>query len=317
MNLDGLLLVLKPEGCTSHDIVQSVRRILHHKKVGHFGTLDPMATGLLLIALGKVTRLFSFFSKLDKEYTGRITLGMATDTYDATGTPTTPESDALPERRELAAAMHKFEGRLSQIPPIFSAKKHKGQPLYKLARANQEVSPAPSEVTVHAFQLLDYVPPHIDFKVRCSSGTYIRSLAHDLGEELGCHAFLSRLKRTRVGAFDVQEAHTLEEIQARFESDEGAVSGILLPIEDLLPQFPKLILKDSAVAVARNGGTLFPEHMLKLIPAAAPDPTAEADDPRIFRIFDPSGKLLALARQDRPGGGLHPFLVIDTSIQIA
>jgi tRNA pseudouridine55 synthase len=315
MNLDGLILIRKSEGCTSHDIVQSVRRLLRHKKVGHFGTLDPMATGLMLIALGKATRLFPFFSKLDKEYTGRITLGLATDTYDATGTPTTPECDVFPDEDKLCAGLQKFQGRLTQIPPLFSAKKYKGQPLYKLARANKPVSLSPSEVTVYSFQLLGYSPPHIDFFIKCSTGTYIRSLAHDLGLDLGCHAYLSRLERTRVGDFDLQDAHSLEEIEAQVLTD--SISKLVFPIEDLLPQFPKLILKDSAVAVARNGSPLFPEHVLKLVPAEKTAISSNDEDPGIYRVFDPTGKLLAFARREHQGSGLHPFLVIDTSVSIS
>jgi len=315
MNLDGIILVHKPEGCTSHDIVAALRKILKQKKTGHFGTLDPMATGLLLIALGKATRLFPFFSKLDKEYRGEITLGFATDTYDATGIPTTPRSDKFPKKDVLAHSIDSFVGELNQVPPAFSAKKFKGQPLYKLARAQKEVSPAPVQVKVHLFQLESYTPPLIGFKIRCSSGTYIRSLAHDLGQNLGCGAMLSRLERTRVGAYSLQNAHTLDGIDSL--AKRNCVPEVILPIEELLPEFPKLILKDSAVSLVQNGNTLFPEHVLKLLPAEASGAALETKEPEIFRVFNPEGKLMAFARKKPESHGLHPFLVIDTNTQIS
>ncbi|NOR15621.1 MAG: tRNA pseudouridine(55) synthase TruB [Candidatus Aminicenantes bacterium] len=315
MSLDGIILVHKPDGCTSHDIVKNIRKILKQKKVGHYGTLDPMATGLMLIALGKATRLFPFFSKLDKEYTGEITLGFATDSYDATGAPATPISHIFPKEDELVHNINAFQGKLNQIPPAFSAKKYKGQPLYKLARAQKEVSPTPSQVIVYSFKLESYSPPHIEFMVRCSTGTYIRSLAHDLGKKLGCGAHLSRLERTRVGDYSLQDAHTLDSIEAQEKQDSD--SDFILPIEDLLPQFPKLILKDSAVQIAQNGNTLLPEHALKLIPPVENATASQAQESEIFRVFSPEGKLVAFARKESNSMGLHPFLVIDSNVQIS
>ena len=314
MSLDGIILVHKPEGCTSHDLVNNIRKILKQKKVGHYGTLDPMATGLMLIALGKATRLFPFFSKLDKEYTGEITLGFATDSYDATGTPLPPFSDIFPKEDVLVRTIGAFQGELNQIPPIFSAKKYKGQPLYKLARAQKEVSPSSSLVTVYSFTLEKYSPPHIEFRVRCSTGTYIRSLAHDLGKKLGCGAHLSRLERTRVGEYSLQEAYTLDSIESQAKQDSDA--DLILPIEDLLPHFPKLILKDRAVRIAQNGNTLLPEHALKLIPPVI-DVTNQSQASEIFRVFSPEGKLVAFARKESDSMGLHPFLVIDSDTQIS
>lgn len=315
MSIDGIVLVNKPEGCTSHDIVDALRNILNQKKTGHFGTLDPMATGLLLIALGKATRLFPFFSKLDKEYRGEITLGFATDSYDATGVPTTPSSNKFPNEDVLKHTIQSFVGEQTQIPPAFSAKKYKGQPLYKLARAQKEVSPAPAQINVQLFQLERYSPPQLGFIIRCSSGTYIRSLAHDLGKKLGCGAMLSRLERTCVGAFSLEDAYTLDGIESL--AKRNCVSEAVLPIEELLPEFPKLILKDSAVLVAQNGNTLYPEHVLKLIPAEAAEADFNLKEPTIFRVFNPQGKLMAFARKKSDSHGLHPFLVIDTNTQIS
>ena len=178
--LDGLIVVDKPRGPTSHDVVARVRRILGGVKAGHCGTLDPDASGVLLVAVGRAARLFPFLSGHDKAYAGAIRFGFATDTYDAAGRPTTPVSDDLPGETALRTAMGRFEGRIRQAPPAYSALKQDGQPLYKLARANREVRVEPREVTVHRFVLSAWAPPLAQFDVECSAGTYVRSLAHDL-----------------------------------------------------------------------------------------------------------------------------------------
>src|SRR4030042_1057422 len=189
--MDGLILVDKPQGATSHDVVARIRRIIDQRQVGHFGTLDPLATGLLLVAVGSATRLFPRYSLHDKVYSGKMRLGYATDTYDAQGKPTSVESDRLPNRDTLVEAMGKFNGRLEQVPPPYSAKKVAGKPLYKWARAKKTVAPRASQVTVYAFNLGGYSPPHVEFDVHCASGTYVRSLVHALGQTLGCGAHLS------------------------------------------------------------------------------------------------------------------------------
>jgi tRNA pseudouridine55 synthase len=179
MNKEGLILVNKPAGLTSHDIVLRIRDILQLSKVGHFGTLDPIATGLLLIAVGKATRFFPFYSKMDKSYHGTIRLGWATSTYDTEGEPITEEVTSFPAQEKIEAALQSFSGRISQLPPLFSAKKFKGKPLYYLARNQKKVERQPIEVEIYRFQLIDYQPPFLEFKLDCSSGTYVRTLAHD------------------------------------------------------------------------------------------------------------------------------------------
>lgn len=210
--LEGVLLIDKPSGMTSHDVVDRVRRVLRMKRIGHAGTLDPMATGLLIILVGKATRLSQYLTSLDKVYEGTIILGQTTNTHDADGEivasrPVPPLSEA-----EARQAMNEFVGDQYQTPPMFSAKKREGVPLYKLARKGQEVEREPRFIRIAQFELLRFDLPELDVRVRCSKGTYIRTLAHDLGEKLGCGAHLSSLRRTATDRFAIEQAATLEEL---------------------------------------------------------------------------------------------------------
>ena len=309
--MDGLILVHKPLKLTSHDVVDRIRILLGTKRVGHFGTLDPQATGLLIIAVGKATRLFPFYSKQDKSYAGRMRLGFSTDTYDLEGKPSSPESKAFPVRKRLELAMRGFLGEIDQIPPPYSAKKHKGLPLYVYARQNKEIEAKPAKVTVHSFKLLSYEPPLLDIKIRCSSGTYIRSLAHDLGQTLGCGAHLVSLERTSVGSFSVDNSFHLEDLNALTRQNQ--YEKFLIPLEGLLPEMSKVILKESGKTKAQNGNTIYAEHIQKLIPPDRPSSDIKSED-RIFRLFSSDGKLIAFARKTSENNGLHPFLVIDTDL---
>ncbi len=303
MSLEGLLVVDKPAGPTSHDVVQRVRKALGTRRVGHGGTLDPDATGVLLVAAGRATRFFPFLAKESKSYDGRIRLGFATDTYDASGQPASEERSDLPDAWRVEAAMKTFEGPIMQTPPRFSAKKLGGRPVYKLARAEVEFTLAPAAVTVARFALRAYRPPFVEFEADCSAGTYIRSLAHDLGLLLGCGAHLATLRRTAVGPYALDDAVAL----ADFEEDaaHGRAEGHIAPVESLLPGAPAVVVLPEAEARVRNGAPLEPAHFrpaqgLSALPAEA----------ALVRLFSPSGRLLALARP-RPGGsGLHPFLVL-------
>lgn len=306
MIIDGLLLVDKPPGVTSHHVVLEIRKIFPFNKVGHCGTLDPMATGLLIVALGKATRLFPFFSKADKVYQGQIRLGYSTDSYDSQGEPVSQEKKDFPSQQKLVNMMKKFQGEIDQIAPPFSAKKYKGKPLYVLARKKKEFKLKSSKVFVHFFDLTSYSPPFLHFAVKCSSGTYVRSLAHDLGQALGCGAHLSRLNRTKVGDFDLDQACSLEDIRRLVK--EGKIESILFPLETLLPQFPKVILNENGTALVRNGNLIsskdilgiFPQHNSLLVP------TQE----HVFKLFNKEGKLLVFGRKDIQRGSIHPFLVI-------
>jgi len=212
--LEGVLLVDKPGEHTSHDVIARLRGKLHMRRIGHAGTLDPMATGLLIVLLGKATRVSQYLISLDKEYEGTIELGKTTDSHDADGN--VMETRPVPEltESEVAAAMRGFLGDQYQVPPMFSAIKVGGVPLYKKARRGEEVVREPRFIRVMSWDLLRFAPPRIDFRLRCSKGTYVRTLAHELGGKLGCGAHLCALRRTATDRFSVSQALTMEEIEA-------------------------------------------------------------------------------------------------------
>src|SRR5690242_9384786 len=211
--MNGVMVIDKPAGLTSHDVVNRVRRILGQRSIGHLGTLDPMATGVLPLVAGGFTRLAQFYLASEKVYEGVIRFGFSTDTYDAEGEPTSePESVNL-SREVLEAHAAKFRGVIEQMPPPFSAKKIHGVPAYKLARKHKEVALEPVQVEIKEFEILTVETDRASFRARVASGTYMRSVAHDLGQLLGCGAHLESLRRTSVGEFTLADAHTLEAIQ--------------------------------------------------------------------------------------------------------
>jgi tRNA pseudouridine55 synthase len=306
--MDGLILVDKPQGATSHDIVSRIRKILDLKRVGHFGTLDPLATGLLLLAVGKATKLFPFFSKENKLYRGQIRLGFSTDTYDALGKPTSEEKVTYPDGETLTKIMNAFVGKTEQVPPPYSAKKRDGKPLYKWARAKKMILLEPSPVVIHSFDLKDYSPPILDFESRCSSGTYIRSLAHDLGQRLGCGAHLAELRRLAVGGYNVSSSHSLEQVEHLAQN--GRMADFVLPLEVLLQEFPKIILKESGVRGLQKGKTLPTEQILKVLGRGSDLQPASKDGEEICRLFSVDGKFLALAKKGESREGPVPFLLL-------
>ena len=307
--MDGLLLVHKPKDITSHDVVSRIRKILKIKKVGHFGTLDPLATGLILIAVGKVTRLFRFFLHLDKTYEGKIRMGWSTDTYDSYGHPSTGKSQNYPDRLTLLRYMKEFEGEIDQVSPPFSAKKHKGKPLYELARQRKELKLKTCCVTVYFFRLKEYDPPIIDFEAKCSSGTYIRSLAHELGQKVGCGAHLFQLTRTKIGNFSLDDSCTLDEIERLVQ--QGKTKRLFLSMESLLPELPSLVINNAAVSLVRNGNEFIVESVVKILPGKTSRSSAGKVDKNIFKVYNPQGKLIAYARRDTQCRSFHPFLVTD------
>jgi tRNA pseudouridine55 synthase len=302
--MDGLLIVDKPRGRTSHDVVLIVRKLLGLRRVGHGGTLDPEATGVLLVALGQATRFFPHLSGQDKAYEGRIRLGYATDTYDAAGRPTSEDrASALPSIDEVRAAMRSLEGEVLQAPPSYSAKKLSGRPAYKLARARKDFALAPVRVTVRAFTLVSYTPPFVAFEAACSSGTYIRSLAHDLGRRLGCGAHLYELRRTASGPYTLDRTVSLSALESA--AAEGRVRELVIPLEELLPETPAVVLVPEAVGRARNGSLLYSEHV------AGPFREAQLKGEKgLIRVFEPSGRLLGLARSSPGREAIRPFLVL-------
>ncbi len=309
--MDGILLINKPPRLTSFDVVQKVRQITGVKKVGHFGTLDPMATGLLLVAAGKATRLFSFYSKLDKIYRGQIRFGFATNTYDADGTPSTAENTNYPSDDTLIHKMADLVGKIEQIPPLFSAKKFKGKPLYVFARKDQDVKLKPVQIQIHYFRLVSYDAPFLEFEVSCSSGTYIRSLAHDLGQSVLCGAHLSQLERTAIGNFNILSSTTLVALEKI--AQENKIEEILIPLGSVLPELPQIVLNEEGVTLAKNGNMIFAKHIHALAPESFNFPKTQTKPPPICRLFNPEGRLLALGKWLPDKDGLHPYLVIDSN----
>ena len=243
---EGLVVAYKPPGITSHDVVDGVRRILGTKKVGHAGTLDPMAQGVLLLGVGRATRLLRYLSGMDKEYEGAATLGVETDTLDADGEIVRTAAVEV-SREALRSAMDRFVGEIEQVPPRYSAVKMGGRPLYETARRGEAMEAPPRHVRVDAFELVRFDPPRFDFRARCSSGTYVRSLVADVGHVLGCGAHLTRLVRTRVGPFGLDRAVMLNRIRQP------------LPLGTAVAHLPSHRLEhpDEARA-ARNGACLAP-----------------------------------------------------------
>jgi tRNA pseudouridine55 synthase len=249
--MDGAIVVDKPAGWTSHDVVNKLRRLAGTRRIGHLGTLDPMATGVLPLLLDRATRLAQFFSANEKVYEGTIRFGFATSTYDAAGEP---EGEDLhprldPERLEQVAA--RFRGSFAQTPPPVSAKKIGGVPAYKLARRNAPVELAPVTVTVEELVFLEVAGSEARIRVRCSSGTYVRSLAHDLGVLYGCGAHLAGLRRTRSGSFDLSAAHPIAGLESL--AAEGRLAEAVIPAAQLLPEIPAEILDPAAAAQVRHG----------------------------------------------------------------
>lgn len=299
--MNGVLVIDKPAGLTSHDVVNRLRRILHERSVGHLGTLDPSATGVLPMVVGNLTRLAQFYLKADKVYEGVIRFGFATDTYDAEGEVVgSPQSVALTlaQVQELAA---RFRGPLEQVPPPFSAKKIQGVPAYKLARKKKEVLLQPVQVEVKSFEILRVDGDRAAFRVHVASGTYVRSLAHDMGTAAGCGAHLESLRRTQTGEFTQADSHTLEEVENVVRA--GGVEGILIHSRKLLPDFPSVTVNEETAGYIRSGRTVnLPEF----------------SNARQVKVFLGQKELIAIA--GRIAGTLfHPKIVLSPapSLQVS
>lgn len=259
--MDGIFNIDKSEGMTSHDVVAKVRRIIKQKRVGHAGTLDPMATGVLPVVVGRATRLVEYLAEADKAYRALVRLGATSDTYDREGVITQTAGPLMPSRDEVEQALEGFRGAIEQVPPMHSALKVGGKKLYELARQGVEVERQARNVTISRLEVEAYKPPHLQLFVECSKGTYIRSLAFDLGEKLGTGALLDGLVRTRVGGFTIEDATTLEGLEAAFA--EGTWQESLKPPESILVGWPifsideateKAILQGKAVQIAGETG---------------------------------------------------------------
>jgi tRNA pseudouridine55 synthase len=262
--MNGVLIVDKPAGMTSHDVVNRVRRILRQRSVGHLGTLDPLATGVLPIVVGNYTRLAQFYTAAEKTYQGVIRFGFATDTYDAEGEATTPAQSVTLDPDRIAALAAQFRGIIEQMPPPFSAKKIHGVPAYKLARKQKEVILKPVRVEIKQFEIAEVNADRTTFRARVASGTYIRSVAQEMGARLGCGAHLESLRRTAVGEFTIEVAKTLEQIANEMEkaglnepgptgNGQLATDNLFLHPRLLLPHMPSVTADEATAARIRNG----------------------------------------------------------------
>jgi tRNA pseudouridine55 synthase len=249
--MNGVIVIDKPAGLTSHDVVNRVRRILGQRAVGHLGTLDPSATGVLPIVLGNLTRLAQFYVHSEKTYEGVIRFGFATDTYDADGEPTTPQQDVHLNCDEVRALAAQFRGVIEQMPPPFSAKKIAGVPAYKLARKNKEVALKPVQVEIKEFEILSTPANEATFRARVASGTYIRSVAHEMGQKLGCGAHLASLRRTTAAEFTVEDAHTLQALESAMQQE--IAESLFVHPRKLVPQLPSVTANEESAALIRTG----------------------------------------------------------------
>jgi tRNA pseudouridine55 synthase len=290
--MDGVLIIDKPRGLTSHDVVNRARRILRQRSVGHLGTLDPLATGVLPLVTGTLTRLAQFYAASEKIYEGVIRFGYATDTYDAEGEPTSPEQTvkvSLEQLRELTA---RFKGVIEQVPPPFSAKKVHGVPAYKLARKHKDVALKPVRVEIKELEILAADVDRAIFRARVASGTYMRSVAHDMGREMGCGAHLESLCRTTLGEFNLTQAHTLEQFEAAAKA--GEPEEMFVHPRQLLPQFPCVTATEEMATRIRSGRTVN---------------LPELSRARQVKVFSGQRELIAIAT--RVAGTLfHPKIVL-------
>jgi tRNA pseudouridine55 synthase len=250
--VNGLLVIDKPGGITSHDVVNRLRKISGERSIGHLGTLDPMATGVLPLLMGKFTRLAQYFSSAEKTYTGTIRFGFATDTYDAEGEVLGGAVTPQLTLSQIRTAAGRFRGEIEQVPPPFSAKKIAGMPAYKLARAGRLVELKPATIRISCLEIIELDGTDASFKMSISAGGYVRSVAHQLGQDLGCGAHLRSLRRTRAGVFTLGESHTLEELQL-LEGNLTALGQMCLHPRSLLPEMPAVTGDEMVLGRLRNG----------------------------------------------------------------
>jgi tRNA pseudouridine55 synthase len=294
---DGALIVDKPEGPTSHDVVARVRRATRTERVGHTGTLDPLASGVLPLVVGRATRLAQFLSGRTKAYLARIRLGIETDTYDRAGEIVARRAldPGEPSLEAIEAALAAYRGPIHQAPPAYSAKKIGGIRAHRLARQQRPAAPATVKVSVTRLELLRRDGTALELAIEASAGFYVRSLAHDLGARLGCGAHVEALRRTRSGRFTEADALPLAAVEAAGE----AVAGRVIPPAALLDELPGLVLTDRGLRRAAHGNLIGPADL-----AAGPDGTTGP-----VRLLDGTGALVAIA-EPAPGGALHPVIVL-------
>jgi len=296
--MHGLLPLVKPKGITSHDAVKRVRRVFPGHKAGHFGTLDPIAEGLLLVGIGKGTRLFQFYQACRKVYSGVVRFGVATTTYDGEGTPVGEPAEIDLFGVDLEALLNRFRGRITQVPPAYSAKKMHGRPLYSYARKGIEVVPKPVEVDVFALSASVIDAQRLEFLAQTGSGVYLRSLAHDMGQILGCGAYLEHLSRDAVGEFKLEDAVDLAGLE--LENSGNDPSRFVVPMEKLLPDWPVLVVGKEGERSVLNGNPVWLRDVTRMV-SAVPSP--------MYRVMNESGHLVALVSREDNGPRFSPRMV--------
>lgn len=282
--MDGILNINKPTGMTSHDVVAKIRKLLKQKRVGHAGTLDPAASGVLPICIGQATRVAEYLSESGKAYSAEIVFGIVTDTYDSEGTILRTSSTEELSLQQVEEAILHFTGPQLQMPPRYSAIKLQGQPAYKRVRAGEEISLEPRPIVIYQLNILDWHPPRLTVAIECSKGTYIRSLAYDLGEYLKCGAYLDKLVRTRSGPFILSDSISLEQLADAIAS--GTLEAHLYPPDKALQDYPAIVLDDPTAGNVRHGHAFNyaeqPEHEFA----------------QLARVYDGAGHFLAIAAWD-------------------
>lgn len=292
---NGVINIYKEKGFTSHDVVAKMRGILKQKKIGHTGTLDPDAEGVLPVCLGSATKLCDLLTDKEKEYVAVMRLGVVTDTQDMSGavlkeTPVTVSSE------EALAAVQSFVGEYGQIPPMYSALKVDGKKLYELARQGKEVERKPRQITIFEIEILSVDMPEITFRVKCSKGTYIRTLCHDIGEKLGCGAAMASLKRTRSGQFKVDTAITLSKLEQI--RDEEKVEQILIPVDEMFADYAAVHVPEEFTRLIQNGNSFYLNHILERRMFGNEEPV---------RVYDRTGRFYGVYKFTRTGNRFVPW----------
>jgi tRNA pseudouridine55 synthase len=296
VTVDGILVINKTTGMTSHDVVAKVRKLLHQKRVGHAGTLDPAASGVLPICVGQGTRVAEYLSESGKAYQAEITFGVVTDTYDVEGTIIRTADTTGLTQEQIEVALAHFLGPQTQMPPLYSAIKIQGQPAYKRLRAGETIELDPRPIEIFQLQILAWLPPRLTLAIECSKGTYIRSLAYDLGERLGCGGYLTSLIRTRSGPFSLTDSITLEQLAEVVT--QGTIETHLFAADRALQQYPALWLDNTTAQRVLHGNAFSYDDQDNLVAA------------ELARVYDVAGNFLAIATWDAEQGLWQPKKVL-------
>ena len=294
--MDGIFIINKPVGMTSHDVVAIIRKHLKLKRVGHTGTLDPLANGVLPICIGQATRVAEYLSESGKAYQAHINFGTATDTYDSEGTTTAIASTADLTLNIIEEALKQFRGSQMQYPPLYSAIKIQGQPAYKRARAGETIVLEPRPIVIYALEILEWIPPRLTLAIECSKGTYIRALAHDLGIRIGCYAYLETLVRTRSGPFTLSDSIRLEQFADAVETN--SIQDYSFPFDKALVQYPAIKLDAETVERVRHGNTFN---------------NPIGNNSGLARVYDGNGAFIAIAAWDEEQQAWQPKKVFTSN----